>query len=55
MNVLHTLKRWNDLLGRTSAGKAVQGANAIEGYLVSDGDAVAAIDDEPPLTADDAT
>jgi len=48
-------KRWNGLLRRTSTARAIQGSNTIEGYAVSDEDAVAAVDDEPPLTADEAT
>jgi Fic family protein len=48
-------KRWNGLLRRTSTARAIQGSNTIEGYTVSDEDAVAAVDDEPPLTADEAT
>lgn len=54
-DVLRVPKRWNGLLRRTSAAKAIQGSNTIEGYTVSDEDAVAAVDDEPPLTADKAT
>ncbi|HET6626318.1 MAG TPA: Fic family protein [Nocardioidaceae bacterium] len=48
-------KRWNGLLRRTSTARAIQGSNTIEGYTVSDEDAVAAVDDEPPLTADEET
>ena len=52
---LRVPKRWNGLLRRTSTARAIQGSNTIEGYTVSDEDAVAAVDDEPPLTADEAT
>jgi len=52
---LRVPKRWNGLLRRSSTARAIQGSNTIEGYTVSDEDAVAAVDDEPPLTADDAT
>ena len=52
---LRAPKRWNGLLRRTSTARAIQGSNTIEGYTVSDEDAVAAVDDEPPLTADDET
>ncbi|HET7387607.1 MAG TPA: Fic family protein [Nocardioidaceae bacterium] len=52
---LRAPKRWNGLLRRTSTARAIQGSNTIEGYTVSDEDAVAAVDDEPPLTADEAT
>lgn len=48
-------KRWNGLLRRTSTARAIQGSNTIEGYTVTDDDAVAAVDGEPPLTADEAT
>jgi Fic family protein len=54
-NFLRAPKRWNGLLRRTSTARAIQGSNTIEGYTVSDEDAVAAVDDEPPLTADAAT
>lgn len=53
--VLRAPKRWSGLLRRTSTARAIQGSNTIEGYTVSDEDAVAAVDDEPPLTADEAT
>lgn len=52
---LRAPKRWNGLLRRTSTARAIQGSNTIEGYTVSDEDAVAAVDDEPPLRADQAT
>ncbi len=52
---LRAPKRWNGLLRRTSTARAIQGSNTIEGYTVSEEDAVAAVDDEPPISADDAT
>lgn len=52
---LRAPKRWNGLLRRTSTARAIQGSNTIEGYTVSDEDAVAAVDDEPPLSANQAT
>lgn len=52
---LRAPKRWNGLLRRTSTARAIQGSNTIEGYIVSDEDAVAAVDDEPPLSANQAT
>jgi len=52
---LRAPKRWNGLLRRTSTARAIQGSNTIEGYTVSDEDAVAAVDDEPPLSADEET
>ncbi|MGI8868986.1 MAG: Fic family protein [Mycobacteriales bacterium] len=54
-DVLRTPRRWTGGLRRTSAARAIQGSNTIEGYTVSNEDAAAAFDDEPPLSADDAT
>jgi Fic family protein len=54
-DVLRVPRRWNGLLRRTAAARAIQGSNTIEGYTVTDEDAVAAVDDEPPLSADEAT
>jgi Fic family protein len=54
-DVLRAPRRWNGLLRRTAAARAIQGSNTIEGYSVTDEDAVAAVDNEPPLTADEAT
>ena len=53
--VLRTPRRWTGGLRRTSAARAIQGSNTIEGYTVSNEDAAAAFDDEPPLSTDDAT
>ncbi|MGL5810658.1 MAG: Fic family protein [Nocardioides sp.] len=52
---LRAPKRWNGLLRRTSTARAIQGSNTIEGYTISDEDAIAAVDDEPPLSADEET
>ncbi len=52
---LRTPKRWNGHLRRTATARAIQGSNTIEGYTVSEGDAVAAVDNAPPLNADEAT
>lgn len=52
---LRAPKRWNGLLRRTSTARAIQGSNTIEGYTVSEEDAVAAVDDEPPLSANEET
>lgn len=52
---LRAPKRWSGLLRRTSTARAIQGSNTIEGFTVSEGDAVAAVDDEPPISADEAT
>lgn len=48
-------RRWTGQLRRNLLAKAIQGSNSIEGYDVSDDDAVAAVEEEEPLTADDAT
>lgn len=48
-------KRWTGQLRRNLLAKAIQGSNSIEGYDVDDDDAVAAVDEEEPLTADEAT
>lgn len=48
-------RRWTGQLRRNLLAKAIQGSNSIEGYDVDDDDAVAAVEEESPLTADDAT
>ncbi|GAA4037597.1 hypothetical protein GCM10022247_74280 [Allokutzneria multivorans] len=48
-------KRWDGQLRRNLLAKAIQGSNSIEGYDISDDDAVAAVDEEEPLTASEAT
>jgi Fic family protein len=53
--VLRAPRRWQGTLRRAAQAKAIQGSNSIEGYKVSDGDAAAAVDDEPALTADERT
>jgi Fic family protein len=54
-SVLRAPKRWTGGLRRTAQARAIQGSNSIEGYTVSDQDAAAAVEDEPPLTADEQT
>lgn len=54
-DVLRVPRRWAGGLRRTTQARAIQGSNTIEGYTVSDQDAVAAVDDEPPLSADEHT
>jgi Fic family protein len=54
-DVLRAPRRWNGLLRRAATARAIQGSNTIEGYTVTDQDAVAAVDDEPPLSTDEAT
>jgi Fic family protein len=45
-------RRWTGLLRRSTWAKGIQGSNSIEGYNVSEGDAVAAVDEEQPTDAD---
>lgn len=52
---LHEQKRWTGLLRRTLQARAIRGSNSIEGYVVSLDDAVAAVDEDQPLSADDRT
>ncbi len=50
--VLRPPKRWTGGLRRTSQARAIQGSNSIEGYTITEQDAAAAVEDEPPLSAD---
>jgi Fic family protein len=52
---LRAPRRWSGGLRKTAQARAIQGSNSIEGYLVSTQDAAAAVEDEPPLTADEQT
>jgi Fic family protein len=45
-------RRWKGILLRGAFARAIQGSNAIEGYNVTYEDAVAAIENEEPLEAD---
>lgn len=54
-HILGTPRRWQGMLRRSLLGRAIQGSNSIEGYHVSVEDAVAAVDNEEPLTADEQT
>jgi Fic family protein len=42
-------RRWNGVLRRSTFARAIQGSNSIEGYNVTEDDAVAAVDQEEPL------
>jgi Fic family protein len=53
--VLRAPRRWTGGLRRTTQARAIQGSNTIEGYEVTDQDAVAAVDNDEPLTADERT
>lgn len=44
-------RRWTGNLRRMAFAKAVRGSSSIEGYRVSKDDALAAVDEEPPLDA----
>jgi Fic family protein len=53
--VLRAPRRWEGGLRRTMLARAIRGSNSIEGYVVPEDDAVAALDDEEPLSADEIT
>jgi len=44
--------RWQGVLRRNSFARAIQGSNSIEGYVVTEDDAIAAADGEEPLSAE---
>lgn len=48
-------RRWQGVLRRNMLARAIRGSNSIEGYNVEADEAVAALNDEEPLTADEAT
>lgn len=48
---LHQPTRWTGLLRRSALARAIQSSNSIEGYDVSDEDALAAAEGEEPLDA----
>ena len=52
---LRPKRRWTGVLRRTLLARAVRGSNSIEGYDVAEDEAAAALNDEQPLTADEAT
>lgn len=52
---LRVPRRWTGALRRTTQARAIRGSNSIEGYDVSEQDAIAAVDDEEPLGADERT
>lgn len=53
--VLRVPRRWTGGLRRTTQARAIRGSNSIEGYVVTPQDALAAVDDEEPLSADERT
>jgi Fic family protein len=44
-------RRWTGLLRRSTFARAIQGSNSIEGYNVTLEDALAAVENEPPIDA----
>lgn len=54
-DVLRTPKRWSGSVRRAMLARAIRGSNSIEGYVVAEDDAAAALDDEEPLSADEST
>jgi len=52
---LHTPRQWLGSLRRSALARAIRGSNSIEGYLVAEDDAAAAIDDDEPIGADERT
>jgi Fic family protein len=54
-DVLRVPRRWQGGLRRTMLARAIRGSNSIEGYVVDQDDAAAAVDDEEPLSADERT
>jgi Fic family protein len=54
-HVLRTPRRWEGVLRRSALARAIQGSNSIEGYLVDEDDAAAALDGEEPISADHET
>jgi Fic family protein len=54
-SVLRVPRRWQGGLRRTMLARAIRGSNSIEGYVVAEDDAAAALDDDEPLSADERT
>src|SRR5258707_13056387 len=50
--VMRTPRRWTGGLRRSMLAKAIRGSNSIEGYVVAEDEAAAALDDEEPVTPD---
>ena len=53
--VLRAPRRWQGGLRRTMLARAIRGSNSIEGYVVAEDDAAAALDGDEPLSADEQT
>ena len=54
-SMLSEPRRWEGLLRRVAFAKAIRGSNTIEGYNITVDDAIAAVEGEPPLEADEQT
>jgi Fic family protein len=54
-HLLRTPRRWEGVLRRSALARAIQGSNSIEGYVVDEDDAAAAVDGEEPISADEKT
>src|SRR5215468_323774 len=54
-SVLRAPRRWQGGLRRTMLARAIRGSNSIEGYVVAEDDAAAALDGDKPLSADEQT
>ena len=54
-DMLRAPRRWQGGLRRTMLARAIRGSNSIEGYLVAEDDAAAALDGDMPLSADEQT
>src|SRR5690242_15450591 len=54
-HLLRTPRRWESVLRRSALARAIQGSNSIEGYVVDEDDAAAAVDGEDPISADEKT
>lgn len=48
-------QRWTGMLRRNTMARAIQGSNSIEGYHATMDDVIAAVDDEEPMDASEAT
>lgn len=48
-------RRWSGTIRRLTIARSVQGSNSIEGYVTGLDDVVAAMDNEPPIDADEGT
>lgn len=49
------LNRWTGMLRRNTMARAIQGSNSIEGYHATMDDAIAAVDNEAPMDANETT